>query len=79
MVSQRGVVRALTGDATGSAPLARFLDRLPKRFMHLAMQPVIEFSLPGGGLAKGRDVLWLSDLLDAYVDAFMRSCLSPPR
>lgn len=71
VVSQRGVVRALTGDAAGSTSLDRFLQRLPQKYSHLATPPVIEFVRPGGGVANGRDVLWLSDLLDAYVDAFM--------
>jgi hypothetical protein len=70
VVSQRGVVRALTGSATGSAPLGRYLDRLPARFAHLAAQPEIAFASPTGP-AKGRSVEWLSELLDAYVDAFM--------
>lgn len=71
VVSQRGVVCALTNDSAGSTPLGRYLRRLPNRFQHLTTQPVLSFARPGGGVAKGRSVEWLSDLLDAYVDAFM--------
>jgi hypothetical protein len=35
----------------------------------LAAQPEIDFSLPGGGTAKGREAQWVVDLLRAYDEA----------
>lgn len=69
VVSQRGVVRLLSSDATGSAPLGRFVGRLPKQYGHLATQPVLTFARPDGGVAKGREALWVVDLLRAYDEA----------
>lgn len=69
VVSQRGVVRAITGDANGSAPLGQYLRRLPNEYGHLATQTVVEFARPDGGTANGREAVWLVDLLRAYDEA----------
>lgn len=73
VISQRGVLRALQGKSGGGegAVLGRFLARLPKRFEHLAVVAEIEFSLPSGGTATGREAQFLVDLCDAYADAFL--------
>jgi len=68
VVSQRGVLAALTGGAeTGN--IARYTSKLPKRFAVLAAGPEIEIGLPGGGVAKARDAQWVVDLLKAYDEA----------
>lgn len=68
VVSQRGVIRALTGGAE-AGNIDRYLRRLPSRFADLATGPEIEISRPGGGVAKARDAAWLVDLLRAYDEA----------
>lgn len=69
--SQRGAVRALSG-AAGTGGIQRFLERLPSRFVTLSLVPDIEFDLPGGGVAKGRDAVWFVDVLRAYKDAWRK-------
>jgi len=73
VLSQRGALRALRGKTSGpgNGDLGRLLARLPKRFADLAAVPEIEFDLPERGGAIGREVDWFSDVLDAYVEAFM--------
>lgn len=62
VVSQRGIVRALSGAEDGK--LDRYLDRLPSRFAELKAGPEIEFQGPTGP-AKGREAQWLVDMLFA--------------
>ncbi len=66
VVSQRGIVKALSGAEDGK--LDRYLDRLPCRFAELKAGPEIEFQGPTGP-AKGREAQWLVDLLLAYDEA----------
>ncbi len=72
-ISQRGGLRALRGktDGPGNADLGRYIARLPKRFADLTVVPGVEFELPDGGVALGREVNWFSSVLDAYVASFM--------
>lgn len=69
VMTGRGVVRALTGDANGSAPLGPYLARLPSNYANIATQTEITFCRPEGGTAKGRDARWLVELLRAYSEA----------
>jgi hypothetical protein len=77
VLSGRGMVRALTARsaedggtvAAESTPLGRFLARLPNGSVLLASSPETEFTLPGGGLAKGREAVWFVDVLRAYDEA----------
>jgi hypothetical protein len=62
VVSQRGVVGLLSGGAE-VGNLGRFMSRLPSRFAQITAEPKIEFDLPGGGVAYGREGTWLVDLL----------------
>lgn len=77
VISQRGVVRALTGGAAEQTSLGRFLDRLPNRFAHLAAPPSCEFIMPNGGIAHGREAKWFVEMCNAYVDAFFAGQLHP--
>src|SRR5690242_11209202 len=79
VLSQRGAVRALVAgpDATNPKALGAYLARLPARFADLSTRPDIEFDLPGGGVAKGRDALWFVDVLRAYKDAWRKEELHP--
>jgi hypothetical protein len=68
VVSQRGIVRTLSGRDTGA--LAPYLNRLPKRFAYLASgADEVTFRTPEGATAKGREATWLVDLLRAYSEA----------
>lgn len=69
LVSQRGVVRALTNGGRDRGDLGTYLERLPSRFAGLTAAAEVEFSLPGGGVAKGREAMWFVDLLKAYDEA----------
>jgi hypothetical protein len=76
VVSQRGVVRALTEGGRERGDLGRYLARLPQEFSHLQAAPEIEFSSPSGP-AKGREAQWLVDLLRAYDEADDSGALHP--
>lgn len=69
VVSQRGVVGAITGGGAKTGALGRFLERLPSRFAHLAAVPEIDVVLPGGNAAKAREAQWVVELLKAYDEA----------
>lgn len=77
VVSQRGVIRALSG-AAGSKDLTRTINRLPSRFAHLSLPPPLEFCLPGGGTALGRDAQWFVDVLKAYKSAWRAGEIAQP-
>lgn len=66
VVSQRGIVRVLSGRETGD--LDRYIGRLPSRFDGLRAGPEISFSSPSGP-ARGREAQWVVDLLKAYDEA----------
>lgn len=76
VLSQRGIVRALTAKDGGKAAglekgnLGQYLGSLPKRFAYLATDSDVEIARQEGGTAIGRDARWFVDLLNAYVDAF---------
>jgi hypothetical protein len=79
VLSQRGVIRGLTGGAKGgpgAANLARYIDRLPEKHRALALVPVVEFVLPSGTVAHGREADWFVDLCNAYVDAAVEGALT---
>lgn len=73
--SQRGVLRALRnpgksgGAETGN--LDRFLERIPEESRSILAGPnsQVEFILPSGTKAIGRDADWFVSLCRAYVDA----------
>jgi len=69
VVSQRGVVRALTAGGRDRGDLGQYLGRLPSRFATLATATEIDFVRPDGGTAKGREAQWVVDLLKAYDEA----------
>lgn len=69
VVSQRGVVRTLTDGGREGGNLGAYLARLPNSSALLAAGAEVEFTLPGGGTAKGREATWLVDLLRAYDEA----------
>lgn len=75
VISQRAIVRLLTGGGHkgGAKPgnLRRFLDRIPHESAENLVEPnsEVEFLLPSGTAAIGRDAEWLVDLCNAYVDA----------
>ena len=66
VVSQRGIVKALSGREGGG--LAPYLDKLPNRFAGLQAGAEIDFQGPTGP-AKGREAMWLVDFLMAYDEA----------
>ncbi len=70
VLSQASIYRALTG-ATGSADLSRYTRRLPAKYAALTVRPVLDFTMPKGGRAKGRSSVWFIELLRAYNDAFI--------
>lgn len=80
VLSQRGIVRALTGknaEQNGGAEyggLRRYLARLPSDSAVVTAGP-IEFFLPGGGTALGRPAEWFVDLLRAYKTAWRAGLL----
>ncbi len=69
VITQRGAVRALSGGAE-DGKIGRYLSRLPARFAELSAGPTLEFDLPGGGGALGRDGQWFVDVLKAYKSAW---------
>ncbi len=82
VVSQAGVVRLLTekpGEsvAVERGNLGRYLGRLPSRYAALATRPTVEFSPPGGGVAKGVDATTIVDILRAYDEADDTGSLLP--
>lgn len=77
VISQRGVVRALTGGGRSRGDISTYIDRLPEDSRHLALAAAIEFRLPSGGTANGRDAEWVVDVLQAYVDAHFDGELHP--
>lgn len=68
VVSHSGMARALSG-VTGSINLARYLERIPGGSAVLAACPVFDFTMPGGGVARGIDATSVPDILQLYVDA----------
>lgn len=77
VISQRGMVRTLTGGGAKDGKITRFVERLPEKFRHLASGPAIEFILPSGGRALGRESEWAVDVWQAYVDAHFAGELHP--
>lgn len=81
VLSQRGIIRTLINSeengGPGNAHLGRYLERLPNGSALLAAGPEIEFNVPGGGPAKGREALWFVDLLKAYDEADDNGMLHP--
>lgn len=81
VISQRAIVRALTGGgakgATNPKGLGSYLDRLPQETAGNLARPSseVEFVLPSGTTSIGRDAEWLIDLCNAYVDAAMAGSL----
>lgn len=73
VLSGRGMVRTLTSSPENagreSGNIGAYLARLPNGSALLASGAEIEFSLPGGGVAKGREATWFIDLLKAYDEA----------
>jgi hypothetical protein len=76
VVSQRGVIRALSG-GTESGNIGRYIGRLPNKFAHLSSGPALEIELPGGGVAVARDAQWFVDVLKAYKAAWRDGELKP--
>ncbi len=72
VVSQRGILRLLRGSSSGDkdSHLARLVARLPKRFAHLAVGPIVEFDMLERGEAHGFEATRVVDILDAYAEAF---------
>jgi hypothetical protein len=66
VVSQRGIVHAISGRESGN--LKAYVERLPAAFGLLEAGAEIEFIGPTGP-AKGRDAQWFVDLLKAYDEA----------
>lgn len=64
LLSQRGIVRALSGGRE-AGNIAPYLARLPNASA-LVAAGAIEFEMPGGGTAIGRDAQWFVDMLKAY-------------
>jgi hypothetical protein len=79
MVSQRGVLAILRGKGVGNetGDLGKFLARLPSQFKYLAVGTRIEFELPTGGLALGREATELIDICQAYTEALASEELHP--
>lgn len=71
VISQNGAVRALSGGARERGDLSVYINRLPSRFGHLTARAGLEFDMPNGGVAQGREGTWFVEVCDAYVDAFM--------
>lgn len=69
VVSQRGVVRALTDGGREGGNLGAYLAKMPNEYGHLATGAEIVFVRHDGGIAHGRDAQWLVDLLRAYDEA----------
>lgn len=65
VLSQRGILRAIRGknDGRERGDLGVYLSRLPSRYAELATATEIEFTLPGGGIAIGREAQWFVVLL----------------
>lgn len=74
VVTNRGIVRALSGAKTGN--LGQYLGRLPNKYAYLEAGTEIEFRSPTG-MAKGHDAVWLVDLLKAYDEADDEGLLHP--
>ncbi len=68
VLSQRGIIRALTGGRETGA-IAPYLTRLPNSSALLAAG-AIEFEVPGGGTAIGRTDEWFVAMLQAYKRAW---------
>lgn len=77
VVSQRGVIRALSG-GRDSGNIGPYLARLPARFGGLSVGAPLEFDLPAGGTAMGRDAQWFVDVLKAYKSAWRASEIVQP-
>ncbi len=73
ILSQRGVLRALSGGAPGSPDFARFIERLPKTIKVLEVVPV--FFVAPGGMTHGVTSSTFVDILQAYVDAAVAGTL----
>jgi len=80
ILSQRGVVRALTAKdqgvsgTTNEATLDRYLTRLPNGYLDLTARPKT-FILPQGGTAYGIRVEGFSAILEAYARAYQDGAL----
>jgi len=83
VISQRGVVRALSSGGPGGGrdrgDLLRYLERLPTESSAILAAPSAEvaFVLPSGTVAHGRDAEWFIDLCNAYLDAAIAGSLHP--
>jgi hypothetical protein len=83
VLSQRGIARALTtkkdakNDAANPAALRKFLERLPEDFRPKSLRPEIEFDLPSGGVALGRESSDFVAICQSYVDGLIAGALHP--
>lgn len=79
VISQRGVLRGITGDRTGGkgGDLRRYLRGFPGDIDTLSAGESIDFAIPSGGRAQGRNASWFVDFCAAYVDAAVAGTLHP--
>lgn len=68
VVSQRGMVRALSG-GSDSGNLGQYLARLPGNSAVSTLGTVVEFATPNGAVAKGIEATAIPDLLQLYIAA----------
>ncbi len=76
VISQRGIIAGI-GASAKNGDLERHVGRLPARFGDLSLVPSIEFTIPNGAIALGRDRNFFVDLCDAYADAWAAGELHP--
>lgn len=81
VLSQRGIVAALTGSGSELGAkrghLERYTAALPAKYAGLSSAPSIEFATTAGPIAKGRTSQWFIDLLKAYDGADDEGLLHP--
>jgi hypothetical protein len=74
VLSQRGVVRALTAGGESGVPrvgsVERYLARLPNKYAHLATCPTVEFTLSTGGVALGIEADKFVEIVSAYAELY---------
>jgi hypothetical protein len=75
VISTKGIQAGIGASKNGH--LDRLLDKLPEKYRPDSVRPSIEFVLPTGGVASGRDRKAFVDICDAYSAAWADGKLHP--
>lgn len=71
VLAKRTVLSEFQPGATGSGDFERYIERLSSRVGNLALPPVFEFELPGGGVGEAIEDEAFANIVQAYVDGLV--------